>query len=190
MVSQGAEMENGLRRSHQRAETPARAEAMLLPRCGRHGTMGWVRGDRRYVNQHGNSSGESEQQIEGTGSPRIKNVLGEQKIRWCRNAAPEWAPESISREFNLSETSFLRRKVATLDGAGHFVSRFTMSHNGEISTLPSDIGTYTVNSDCTGTITDETAGTHFATVILSGGTELFAVQTDVGTAAILDARKQ
>ena len=80
--------------------------------------------------------------------------------------------------------------LATFDGAGNLVGSFTLSHNGDISALPSDLGTFTLNSDCTGTLTDATAGMHFATVVLNGGTELFGVQADAGTAAILDIKKQ
>lgn len=82
--------------------------------------------------------------------------------------------------------------LATFDGAGNFGGTFTLSHNGDISalTLPSDGGAFTLNSDCTGTLTDAPAGMHFATVVLNGGTELFGVQADVGTAAILDIKKQ
>jgi len=80
--------------------------------------------------------------------------------------------------------------LATFDGAGNFTGSFTLSHNGDISARPSDVGAYTLNSDCTGTLTDATAGMHFATVVLNGGTELFGVQADVGTAAILDIKKQ
>jgi hypothetical protein len=80
--------------------------------------------------------------------------------------------------------------LVTFDGAGNFTGSFTMSHNGDISTLPSEAGSYTVNSDCTGSITDDTTGTHFATVILAGGTEAFGIETDNGTAAIFDAKKQ
>lgn len=78
--------------------------------------------------------------------------------------------------------------LATFDGAGNFTGSFTKSHNGEISTLPSDTGTYAVNSDCTGIFTDETAAVHFAIVILDGGTEVFGIQTDIGTAATFDAK--
>ena len=78
--------------------------------------------------------------------------------------------------------------LATFDGAGTFTGSFTNSHNGEISTLQSDAGTYAVNSDCTGTLTDETAGVHFAIVILDGGKEGFGIQTDIGTATTLDAK--
>jgi hypothetical protein len=78
--------------------------------------------------------------------------------------------------------------LATFDGPGNFTGSFTNSHNGEISTLPADTGTYAVNSDCTGTFTDETAGVHFAIVILDGGAEVFGVKSDIGTAPLSKSR--
>lgn len=80
--------------------------------------------------------------------------------------------------------------LATFDGAGNLTVSFTSSDNGDISPLRSDAGSYTVSSDCAGTITDETAGVDFATVVLAGGTEVFGVQTDVGTAATFELKKQ
>jgi hypothetical protein len=47
-----------------------------------------------------------------------------------------------------------------------------------------------LNSDCTGTFTDATAGVHFAGYVLNSGAEVFGVQTDVGTATIIDVKKQ
>lgn len=79
--------------------------------------------------------------------------------------------------------------VATFD-AGNFSVTFTRSHNGDISTSPSDVGSYSVNSDCTGIITDQTEGTNFATVIFAGGTEALGIETDNGTAVTFDLKKQ
>jgi len=81
--------------------------------------------------------------------------------------------------------------LATLDGSGNFTGSFTSSHNGEIGTLESDSGSYTVNySDCTGTLSDATAGLNFAIVLLNGGAEALGIQTDNGTAVIVDIKKQ
>jgi hypothetical protein len=80
--------------------------------------------------------------------------------------------------------------LTTFDGAGNSVGSFTLSDNGDISALPSDAGTYSLNSDCTGTFTDATTGVHFAGYVLNSGAEVFGVQTDVGTATIIDLKKQ
>jgi len=80
--------------------------------------------------------------------------------------------------------------LAVFDGAGTFTGSFTNSDNGHISTRPADTGAYRVGSDCTGTLTDLTAGVHFAIVLLDGGAEAFGLQTDIGTAVALDAKKQ
>jgi hypothetical protein len=50
-----------------------------------------------------------------------------------------------------------------------------------VTVVGGDNGTYTVNSDCTGSFTDSTDGLDFNTVIVNGGAELFAIQSDTGT---------
>jgi hypothetical protein len=81
--------------------------------------------------------------------------------------------------------------VLTLDGAGNSSASYTAVFNGSASTTSTpDIGTYSVNSDCTGTTTDTTAGIHFNFAIAGGGAEIFAIQTDQGNTATFDAKKQ
>ena len=82
--------------------------------------------------------------------------------------------------------------VLTFDGAGNLPSiTFTVVFNGSASstTVP-DTGTYTVNSYCTGTLTDATIAAHFNLAIAGGGAEVFAIQTDAGTTDTFDAKKQ
>jgi len=77
------------------------------------------------------------------------------------------------------------------DGQGNSTAIYTASFNGSVSTTSTpDIGTYTVNSDCTGTTTDTTAGIHFNFEIAGGGAEILAIQTDPGNTATFDAKKQ
>src|SRR6266581_1416533 len=61
--------------------------------------------------------------------------------------------------------------VLTFDGAGNLPSiTYTVVFNGHASsTSVPDTGTYTVNSDCTGTLTDETIDVHFSFAIAGGG---------------------
>src|SRR5438445_532808 len=80
--------------------------------------------------------------------------------------------------------------VLTFDGAGNLSASYTLSSGGDISRATSDTGTYTVNADCTGSFTDTTAAVHFNMVIVGGGTELFATDTDDGLTTISDAKKQ
>jgi len=80
--------------------------------------------------------------------------------------------------------------VLTFDGAGNLSASYTFSDVGVIGTATSDIGTYTVNPDCTGSFTDATGGVHFNLVIVGGGTKVFAIDTDDGLTAIVDAKKQ
>ena len=81
--------------------------------------------------------------------------------------------------------------VLTFDGAGNLSLTYTDVSNGQvISTSVPDTGTYTVNSDCTGTLTDETIDVHFSFAIAGGGAEFFAIQTDTGNTDTFDAKKQ
>jgi hypothetical protein len=57
-------------------------------------------------------------------------------------------------------------------------------------TATPDTGTYTVNSDCTGTTTDATIDVHFNIVTVGGGAEVFGIETDEGFTATFDAKKQ
>jgi len=81
--------------------------------------------------------------------------------------------------------------VVTFDGAGNASFTLTQVFNSEgggfFEAIP---GTYTVNSDCTGTIAIEDFGLHFYMVTVGGGAEVFAIQTETGTTNIVDAKKQ
>ena len=81
--------------------------------------------------------------------------------------------------------------VVTFDGAGNASFTLTQVYNSEGGAFFEAIpGTYTVNSDCTGTIAIEDFGLHFYMVTVGGGAELFAIQTETGTTNIVDAKKQ
>lgn len=70
--------------------------------------------------------------------------------------------------------------VARFDGAGNVSASYTDSTNGHISKGNQDVGTYTVNSDCTGSIVDTTTGGTWDVVILGGGKELYVIGTNKG----------
>ena len=81
--------------------------------------------------------------------------------------------------------------VVTFDGAGNASFTLTQVYNSSggdfFEAIP---GTYTVNSDCTGTVTIEDFGLHFNIVTVGGGAEFFAIQTDIGSTNIVDGKKQ
>lgn len=83
--------------------------------------------------------------------------------------------------------------VVTLDGAGNISNRYTAAINGVIYTGQTASGTYTVNSDCTGSITftaGDAAGGTYNLVIIGGGTEFVGISTNAGNTASFDAKKQ
>jgi hypothetical protein len=69
--------------------------------------------------------------------------------------------------------------VVTFDGTGSFTDVHTFVLNGVIFPGLSRPGTYTVNSDCTGSMSND-HGVNFNIVIVSAGTEIFGIVTNPG----------
>lgn len=90
-----------------------------------------------------------------------------------------------------NQLPFFNVGVAAFDGTGTLTSvSFTDIFNGAVST-ETDGGTYTVNSDCTGSMSITTgpgAGVTFNIVII-GGEELFGINTSEGFTSSFDAKK-
>ena len=83
--------------------------------------------------------------------------------------------------------------VFAFAGSEVFLSVFKFADNGSITQNLTTSGNYTVHSDCTGSISftsGDAATVTFNTVIIGGWTEVFCIQTNSGTVANLDARKQ
>ena len=71
--------------------------------------------------------------------------------------------------------------LVTFDGDGNLSASETVSVGGQI--VPVNVpGTYTVNSDCTGTLT--TPAAHLNLVIIRNGREIQAVNTDPGNVVL------
>jgi hypothetical protein len=80
--------------------------------------------------------------------------------------------------------------IFTFDGAGTLTVTYTVVFNGHASsTSVPDTGTYTVNSDCTGNLTDTTINVHFNLATGVSGAEVFGIQTDPGNTDTFDAKK-
>jgi hypothetical protein len=77
--------------------------------------------------------------------------------------------------------------LVTFDGDGNLSASETVSVGGQI--VPVNVpGTYTVNSDCTGTFA--TPNAHLNLVILRNGREILAVNTDPGNVVLDNFIKQ
>ena len=99
------------------------------------------------------------------------------------------APGHSVRGQNISPGAVVG--VLAFDGAGNATASYTAVFNGSASTTSvPDTATYSVNSDCTGTLTDSTIGIHFNIVSAGGGSEIFGIQTDPGNTDTFDAKKQ
>jgi hypothetical protein len=88
--------------------------------------------------------------------------------------------------------------VSTFDGAGNVSATYTDMSPGKPGGYGTPIqgtgsGTYTVNSDCTGSVSftsGTAAGITFNMVIISGGTEVFGINTTPLVIATADFKKQ
>lgn len=79
----------------------------------------------------------------------------------------------------------------TFDGEGNVSAAFTFSFNGQIGTSPYT-ATYTVNPDCTGSVTATpgSGGDNFALFIVGTGDEIFAADTTDGETVTADFKRQ
>ena len=67
----------------------------------------------------------------------------------------------------------------TYDGHGNTVATFTLNVNGNVQTNTNVPGTYTINSDCTGTSVE--TGAHYSFVVAPDGNTTTWMETDPGT---------
>jgi hypothetical protein len=81
--------------------------------------------------------------------------------------------------------------IATFDGAGNLSLSYSSSFNGQIGTTSTpDLGTYTVNSDCTLTAADPVAGNTWSGGIVGGGSEWDVITTSTGYTTTMVGKKQ
>ena len=80
--------------------------------------------------------------------------------------------------------------LATFDGAGNAIATWAQSFNGQISTNNSWTGTYSVNADCTGSLTSTNGGANMSFAIVGGGAEVLGVDIDHNIAWTIDFKKQ
>ncbi len=88
-----------------------------------------------------------------------------------------------------NEDPFAAVGVLTFDGVGGASVSFTLAFRGVITPGQSAPGTYTVNSDCTGSISFPTV-VNFNTVIIGDGAEIFGIETTPSFTGTFDAKKQ
>jgi hypothetical protein len=81
--------------------------------------------------------------------------------------------------------------VGTFDGAGNASFSYHDAFNGHVGgTTTPDLGTYSVNSDCTFTLADPAAGQTWAGAIVGTGAEFDTIVTVTGYTATMSGKRQ
>src|SRR6202166_3640301 len=83
-------------------------------------------------------------------------------------------------------------QIAT-DGNGTLAGNETISENGSVRNLLEVLGKYTINSNCTGTMTIQARGRskqNFDITVISDGTQIDMIQNDSGTTILGTAQAQ
>jgi hypothetical protein len=92
-----------------------------------------------------------------------------------------------------TEVPFAVVGAGSFDGAGNFSITYTLAIRGGISQGLATSGTYTVNSDCTGSATFTAGAASGITenmAIVSGGAEIFQIVTTPSFTGTFDVKKQ
>lgn len=87
---------------------------------------------------------------------------------------------SLGTPFPAPPFPFAEAGIATFNGAGTFFGKTTVNADGFVLT-PTFTGSYTVNPDCTGTVTVNSSlgiNLHNAIVVANGGQRYIETQTD------------
>jgi hypothetical protein len=107
----------------------------------------------------------------------------------CSNTTLRGLYMSATNGYQSTTPSLVPIAVTAKDvfyGNGHFDSLATISIGGNIIRNVAAPGTYTVNSDCTATaiihMTPPTPDVHEDWLVAPDGDEIFAIETDPGTA--------
>ena len=93
-----------------------------------------------------------------------------------------------------SLSPFANVGVSQFDGVGNFSATFTDMSPGRPGGYGAPLrgatgsGTYTVNADCTGSISISSAGITLDIVIVGGGTEVFGINTTLSSSPPLTSR--
>lgn len=113
-------------------------------------------------------------------------LTGNYAIIWSGFATP-------ANSTTGNEVPWAGAGVVKLDGVGNVSASWTNALNGKILTGLTAAGTYTVSSNCTGSlsftsgaVTDFTANL----VIIGGGIEVFGISTNAGVTQAFDVKKQ
>ena len=111
------------------------------------------------------------------------------------NGVYSWSQTGSEPKNNMGALlPFATLALTTFDGAGNFSATYTDVSPGRPGGYSAPVrgtitGTYTVNSDCTGSMSSPSFGLTWDLVIIGGGTEVFGIATTPFIVATSDFKK-
>ena len=118
--------------------------------------------------------------VQAQGGCSLATLQGDYLIH-VRRDAPAYAHEDGFPDLVVGVTTF--------DGEGNLSLDFTLSRGGQISRRVRQVGVYTLDADCTGTMTN--AGLrNWDLFVTNDGSEGAAIRTDDGVAATQTLKKR
>ena len=114
----------------------------------------------------------------------------------CSNAtlsgtygAQSWGFYNVGKAGHVHFVPQVIGGIFVFDGAGNWTDKYTLVDNGSIY-KEHDKGTYTVNSDCTGSLKEAHGNYHWDFALVANGTEGYATETDKGSTNTAVIKKQ
>ena len=99
----------------------------------------------------------------------------------CSTAALRGSYGSQRNGQSAPGTALTSVGLATFDGLGHVLEQMTVSTNGIFSTITSQAGGYTIDSDCTGFQTDANGNAVARLTVVHGNDEVLGISVVPGT---------
>ena len=118
----------------------------------------------------------------GSGFADAKNASGAKCSKATLDGTYVLAYNGVELKGNNDQRPFAVAGYDVFDGNGKVKTVFSSNFNGEVTRNETLSGTYSVNADCTGTLTFED-GTRFDLFIAPDGSKFMFVQTNPGVVA-------
>jgi hypothetical protein len=97
----------------------------------------------------------------------------------CNNAILR-GTYGFQRNGTTSQGPLTATGIGQFDGMGTAVAQQTISRSGKFTVVTDQVGLYTINPDCTGTVTDQNGNVFASLVVVHNGAEVLGMSMTAG----------